>query len=258
MKTLGRILFVLAEMFGRPSRERKARIEDQRQPKQHTEPPTVRVIGELQIPEAEIERREADQKRQNRFQRRMLCLQAVGVAVAIATLGAVIYYAVVAADQRDQMIEANRLARSALDANERAWLIGAVAKIDVDKDGIMSVMATFMNAGKSPAFYVRHHGEKTEALVAPVIQLPLGGSGSEITLPQGGTVTSATRFVSIPPQEVREILAGQKQFFFWLAIKYSDPFTGDPNVKDRETLECWTYSLQLKGLAICPRGQFHR
>ena len=202
------------------------------------------VVVQINLPEAMVKEYYASQTRQRR---RYVITTLISGAGLVLVFG----YTYVSYNQW-------QTAKQALNITERAWLIGTVAKIDVDKVGIMTVTASFMNSGKGPAFHVRHRIENTWTPVAPVIQLPLGGSGSEVSLPQGGTITAVTRFVSIPPQEVREILTGQKPFFFWLAIKYSDPFSGDPNVNDRETLECWTYNEQHKSLVICPSGQFHR
>ncbi len=216
----------------------------QEEAREETERREHRVVVQINLPEAVVQEYYAGQARQRRRHMITTLVSLVGVVL----VGGYTYVS----------FNLWKAAERSLDITERAWLIGAAAKIDVDREGIMTVTASFVNLGKSPAFRVRHGVERTGTLIAPAIQLPLGGSGSEVTLPQGGTIASVTRFISIPPQEVREILAGQKPFFFWLAVKYSDPFSGDPNVKDRETLECWAYTKQLNALAICPSGQFHR
>ncbi len=233
MNTLVRILFVLAEMLGRPSRERKARVEDQRQPEQHTEPATVRVIGELKTPEAEIQRREANQKRQDRFERRRLCLEAIGVAVAIATSGAVIYYAVVAADQRDQMIETNRLTRKALDTNERAHLFSTITRFYKSDENLPTAIFTLRNFGRSPAYSVRYFitcefGAGRPAFVQPYF--------IDLTIPPNESATNLkAKCWNTPKSDADAMEAGSRAFYVWLLTLYRDPFKADG---DRSALEC--------------------
>lgn len=207
------------------------------------------IVVELKLPEAIVAEYYARQKEARGHQR-------ITTWIAALTLIVVACYTVVSFFQWRTANRAASLTERAIDITDRAWLLGASAEASVGNDGVMTITATFHNAGKSPAFHVRHNMKPTDTLIPPVIPVPLGAS-TELTLPPGGKVTTAWRLESIPPEQVREIAAGRRPLFIWLAIKYSDPFTGDPNVKDRWSLECYAYAPRFKPLLICPGWQQH-
>ncbi len=148
------------------------------------------------------------------------------------------------------------ISREALDANERAWLLGTAAKLEVGPDGMLVISAAFKNFGKSPAFDVRHNVGITPVHAAPEDGDALKG-GSEIQLPPGGMVekTGGPR-PDVTPEQIKLILAGRAQLFVWLRIRYRDPFT--PSQRTRDTLECWCYDAKLSNLVVCSGGQYHR
>jgi hypothetical protein len=147
------------------------------------------------------------------------------------------------------------LNRRALDSNQRAWLMGATAKLDVGQDGILVITTMFKNFGKSPAFDVRHNVGITGVPVAPEVGDALTG-GSEIQLPEGGTVTSEWRRSDVTADQIKLIMSGAAPFFVWLRIMYADPFSSADRTRD--TLECWRYDAHQRALVICPSGQYHR
>lgn len=169
----------------------------------------------------------------------------------------------VAATERNVEISRGQLelGQKALDANERAWLIGGPAKVEVRQDGVLSITTTFGNVGKSPAFFVRHNVGISGVHLAPEEGDALKG-GSVLTLSPvnvpGSTVTTVTPRPDVTPEQIKLIMSGRAPFFVWLRIKYSDPFSGDPGEKTRDTLECWSYDAKRSALVVCPSGHYHR
>src|SRR5437870_410637 len=111
----------------------------------------------LALLRGEIERRRANDEGQTRLQLKKLCLERVALLVAAITMGAVIYYAIVAAHQRGEMIEANRLSRQALDAAERSHLFSSPTSFYIaSKENTPTVLFDLQNYGRSPAYSVRY------------------------------------------------------------------------------------------------------
>src|SRR5262252_1443126 len=85
------------------------------------------------------------------------------VAAAVSIVGAIANWSAVRLSQRaldlNQRVSERTLEMSqrALDLNQRAWLLATSAKLEVRKDGVLVIMITFKNLGKSPAFDVRHN-----------------------------------------------------------------------------------------------------
>ncbi len=208
----------------------------------------VMAINEL---EAEIKRQGAAANERPRHETQRLLIAWLALGINAITMGAVIIYACYAKGQLDAM-------HKALDSNERAWLIGR-ANIKRADNGLLIAMVGFKNVGKSPAFYVRFNVVNTSTPSGPIIELPLSGSGSEITLTQNGEVLPGPwPLAGISLKDIPDIETGHRPLFIWLGIKYSDPFSGDPNVKDRYTQECWVYTPMRRDLAVCQSGNIHR
>ncbi len=203
-------------------------------------------------PHAAVAHRE--DRRRLRWPRSDVIIAAATVGMLVATIGNVI----VACDQRATMRGQLRLAERALDSTDRAWLIGAMSARDAD-DGLILAVVRFRNSGKAPAFYVRFRVVPAKTSAEPTIELPLGGLGSEITLAPGDQIEPvALPLIGISPTFAAQVRRGQGTLYVWLAIKYSDPFTGDPNVKDRYTQECWFYEPLRREFVVCPGGHIHR
>jgi hypothetical protein len=147
------------------------------------------------------------------------------------------------------------LNQRAFDLNQRAWLMGTGAKLEVRQDGVLVIATTFKNFGKSPAFDVRHNVGITGVHSAPDDGDALKG-GSEVHLPEGGTVTTAEPRPDVTPDQVKLIVSGAAPFFVWLRIKYVDPFSSADQTRD--TLECWRYDARQPALVVCAGGQYHR
>ena len=202
---------------------------------------------------AEASERRIERQAENRYRKRTLRWTGAAFFVSFITMGAVIYYAGVAYQQW-------QTAERTLDINERAWLIGSYASIGLEADKKTLVITTkFTNAGKSPAFRVRHNVGITGVLVAPSDDAAFKeGEGSQIALPPAGVVTTTTPRPDVTPQQLELIFSGKAAFFVWLRVTYTDPFSGDSLKNARDTLECWRYDALMKGMALCPSGQYHR
>lgn len=194
---------------------------------------------------------EKQQRRANRNNR----------AIAVAAVLVAFAYTTFAALQWDEMRKSVELSRTALDANERAWLIGGPAKMEVRQDGVLIITTTFNNASKCPAFFVRHNVGITGVHVAPEDGDALT-KGSVLSVGPGNApgskVTNVTPRPDVTTDQIKLIMSGRAPFFVWLRIKYSDPFSGDPTKRTRDTLECWSYDARQSALVICSGGQYHR
>jgi hypothetical protein len=219
-----------------PKRERAAPAQEA----QHVE---HRVVVQISLPEAVTSEYYASQTRQrHRF--------FITTVVSVITMAAVIAYTLVSWNQW-------KTAERSVEITERAWLIGSTAELATTSGSKgVTVAVRFTNSGKSPAFHVRHGIQATRDFAPPKISLPLGAA-SEVTVPPGGTITTTFLLPDITLDELQKIRAGVAPLFLWLAIRYSDPFSGDPNTKDRRTRECWVYSAPANGFALCPSSQEH-
>jgi hypothetical protein len=157
MSALGQILRCL-----------KAAIDARENPEAKQDAPTINVVSELQIPAAETERRKAHDQSQRRRDITRLVVEILGLAFSAVTMGAVIYYAVVANRQHGamtqqvaEMRETNRLTREAqkrtvevVAAENRAWVGTKFDSLDIAAGRSPVVKVALRNSGKSPALEV--------------------------------------------------------------------------------------------------------
>lgn len=147
-------------------------------------------------------------------------------------------------------------AQKAIDASERARLIGVSARFYVIDGKLATVAVKFLNGGKGPAFSIQHDVQHTRDTTAPSTPIL---AGSELTLISGASTETVVKFTDISKDDIERIFKGWQPFIVWLRIKYSDPFSDN-----RYTQACWFFNAQMydskiQQLTICgPGGQVYR
>ncbi len=143
-----------------------------------------------------------------------------------------------------------RVANRALDANERAWLIGTFSGLTISPKEGVTLNTRVGNYGKSPAFAISTGIGHTWTRSMPSGRIPVTEDTVEYTLPpgQGHQIPGSGRVPDISESEIKEVLSG-KVMFLWFRIEYSDPYSDE-----RYSVECWKYDAAHGGLSHCPRG----
>ncbi len=157
-------------------------------------------------------------------------------------------YVVVSYLQWQAMITSNDLTRKALDANERAWVIGSIHDPKTDAKGHFFFPFTLKNVGKSPAFHVKVSPAFTFD-ESPPDQSRIDLGGSDALLGPG----EAEQGVTDLAPELESAIRANRSFYVWILVRYSDPFA-----PKRFTRECFQYVPPVgRGWRVCSKDIVH-
>lgn len=185
------------------------------------------VSIEFKVPESVIHEYRFDQTKKHRLEKLSVGLLAL-TAIIVAT------YTIVTYRQWQEMKASVEISRKALDSNERAWLITELDEFKLaDKAGVPAFSVRVKNAGKSPAWAIRHVVEcRFDADQPKIVRDPWP---IDLTISPSAERRRTLKCWSIASKEAAEMHRGTREFWFWILTLYRDPFT----TQDRRSLECW-------------------
>ena len=203
----------------------------------------------LNLQKAEVGERRTDRQEDSRYRKRTLRLGYATFLVSFITMGAVIYYACIAAQQRDAMVEANKHAYRALYVQQRAYVNVHDVRFGhpLTAGEWPELIVTYKNSGLTPArgLWIQPiiKSYTDEMLKRPEVQadlFPVMGKDcvrikdGEILPPNvSRTVNTlnafgrpAQWFLSYPREHIVEIAANIRRFRVNVFVHYVDEFGG--------------------------------
>ena len=255
MTLFGRLLAKLRAAL----RQREPAAKERQEAKREEQ---SRVDAIFNLLRTEAERRAAGDNQERRHRNRSFGLDVATLVVSTITMGAVIYYAVVAAHQRDAMREqvkemrlTNKLTQDAqqrtlevVAAENRAW-IGVKSsdlEIKIGKPAVANVQ--LINTGRTPALNVRaragcvHGGNYSQTNVPP----PGTAIGPIVILPNMQKEIPCVVDRQTTEADVAAFRNGTRQFIYAGTIEYTDRFGGA-----YVSTFCYFYHPKADSLIIC-------
>jgi hypothetical protein len=229
----------------------------------------IHIVSELHIPEAELNRRRANDERQDEYNRRSFGLAIASFIVTVLTLGAVGYYAWVAKRQWREMVNATTQAKIAADAataqsrtatdtlketrdfnrlSLRAWVAFKELKGPRPRVGETLYTIDFENVGRLPALnltklnadpIIVSRGDKPSDKLR--IVPPREGTKGQSMLGAGNWTPVLFR-VKLNEAQFQAVENGQSLIYLIVFINYTDPLA-----TEGETKFCTYYDTRLVG-----------